>query len=80
MMNRYIPGTKIPLMMSMGCIISNAKEHPIEELFTEPDVNTYKEKTFNRQAFREISIDKPPCQAIIINSTQTKVRVLNYLA
>jgi diguanylate cyclase (GGDEF)-like protein/PAS domain S-box-containing protein len=54
MMNRYIPDTKIPLMISVGYVSGNSKERSINELLREADMNMYKEKVRNRQAFREL--------------------------
>ena len=54
MMNRYIPDTKIPLMMSVGYATRNSKERSVEEMFKEADVKMYKEKIGNRQAFLEL--------------------------
>jgi diguanylate cyclase (GGDEF)-like protein/PAS domain S-box-containing protein len=53
MLNRYIPDTKIPLMVSIGYAVRNTKGCPIEELLKEADVNMYKAKGENRQVFRE---------------------------
>jgi diguanylate cyclase (GGDEF)-like protein/PAS domain S-box-containing protein len=54
MMSRYIPDTKIPLMMSVGYATRYSKERSIEEMLKEADVNMYNEKILNRQAFREL--------------------------
>ena len=54
MMNRYIPDTKIPLMISVGYVSGKSKERSINELLKEADMNMYKEKVRNRQAFREL--------------------------
>jgi diguanylate cyclase (GGDEF)-like protein len=60
MMNRFIPHTKIPLMMSIGYAIRNRKERPIEELLKEADMNMYKEKTQNSRLFRDYFNDIAP--------------------
>ena len=54
MMSRYIPDTKIPLMMSVGYATRCNKERSIEEMLKEADVNMYNEKILNRRAFREL--------------------------
>jgi len=53
MINRFIPDTKIPLMMSVGYVTGSCKERPINEMLKDADMNMYKEKVQNRQAFRE---------------------------
>ena len=54
MIYRYIPDTKIPLMISVGYATRNSKERSVEEMLKEADVNMYSEKIRNRQAFREL--------------------------
>jgi diguanylate cyclase (GGDEF)-like protein/PAS domain S-box-containing protein len=54
MANRYIPDTKIPLMMSIGYATREGKSRSIEELLREADENMYREKIQNRKIFREI--------------------------
>ena len=52
MQDKFIPGTDIPLMMSVGHATGNTKERPIGELLKEADASMYDEKNHNRQAFR----------------------------
>ena len=54
MKNKYIPDTKIPLMISVGYVTGNCKDRPINEMLKDADMNMYKEKVQNRQAFREL--------------------------
>lgn len=51
MVNLYIPGTSIPLIISIGYATGRAQEHPIKELLKEADVNMYIEKRLNRARF-----------------------------
>ena len=53
MMSRCIPDTKIPLMMSVGYVTGSCKDRSINEMLKDADMNMYKEKVQNRQAFRE---------------------------
>ena len=53
-MNSYISDTKIPLMMSVGYVSGKCKDSSINELLKEADMNMYKEKVTNRQAFRDL--------------------------
>jgi diguanylate cyclase (GGDEF)-like protein/PAS domain S-box-containing protein len=54
MIDKYIPDTRIPFMMSIGYATRDKKERPMDELIKEADVNMYQEKIQNRQTFREI--------------------------
>jgi len=53
MMNIHIPDTKIPLLVSIGYAVHDAKERPIEESLKEADARMYQEKAKNRQAFQK---------------------------
>lgn len=57
MANLHIPDTTIPLVVSIGCATGKAKEHPIQELLKEADVNMYIEKSLNRDRFGKCFAD-----------------------
>lgn len=53
MKGKYIPGTEIPLMMSVGFATRKKAGRTNGDLLREADANMYREKSVNRQVFQE---------------------------